>query len=86
MTNDIRAELRNECDKLSIALNTYRETAAHERALVEKWSEATEPDASDQARAALARAVDADEKAEDIELLIRNLQNWRAQVDREQPA
>ena len=41
-----------------------------------------DPNAVDEARATLARAVEADEKAEGIELIIRNLQGWRAQFDR----
>jgi len=83
---DIRTKLRAECEKLSIALKTYQETAAHEWALAEKLSESDAPDATDQARAALARALDAQDKAEDIELFIRNLQGWRAQLDQERPA
>jgi len=85
MTN-IRTLLRTEYEKLSIALKTYLKTAAHERALADKLSESDAPDATDQARAALARAVDAQDKAEDIEMIIRNLQGWRAQLDRERPA
>jgi hypothetical protein len=53
---DIQALLRDECEKLSIALQTYQSTAAHERALAERWRESNDPKATAHARAALERA------------------------------
>jgi hypothetical protein len=78
----MKNDLRTECDKLAKGLRTYKDAAAHERALAERWNESDDPDAGDRARAALARAADADDAAEHIEFFIRIFQGWRAQLDR----
>jgi hypothetical protein len=77
-------ELELICDaeikKLAIALQTYQDTAARQRGIAAFWRQnCTLRDAQARRRAALKLADKADEKARDIERLIRAITNLSEQ-------
>jgi hypothetical protein len=73
---DMQTIRDEEIEKLSIALESYRHAAARQRAIATFWQDSTVRDAEARCRAALKLAEETDEKAQDIEAIIRSIADW----------